>query len=72
MEVLSLFIAFFIGCAATSAIHFLERTSGTLKIDRSDPEKDRYRFEINDDLDSLITKKKIVLKIDNHADLSQK
>lgn len=72
MEVLSLFIAFFIGCVATSAIYVLERTSGTLKIDRSDPEKDRYRFEITDDLDSLITKKKIVLKIDNNADLSQK
>ena len=44
---------------------------GTLKIDHSNPEKDVYRFEIND-LDSLDKKKRIVLKIDHHADLSQK
>lgn len=44
---------------------------GTLRIDHSNPEKDVYRFEIND-LDSLDKKKRIVLKIDHHADLSQK
>lgn len=44
--------------------------SGVLKIDHSDPEKDVYRFEIND-LDSLNKKKEIVLKIDHNADLSQ-
>lgn len=44
---------------------------GTLRIDHSNPEKDIYRFEINN-LDSLNRKKRIVLKIDHHADLSQK
>lgn len=44
---------------------------GTLRIDHSNPEKDIYRFEINN-LDSLDKKKRIVLKIDHHADLSQK
>ena len=44
---------------------------GTLRIDHSNPEKDVYRFEINN-LDSLNRKKRIVLKIDHHADLSQK
>lgn len=44
---------------------------GTLRIDHSNPEKDVYRFEINN-LDSLDKKKRIVLKIDHHADLSQK
>ena len=44
---------------------------GTLKIDHSDPEKDLYRFEI-EDLDKLRKRKFIVLEIDNRADLSQK
>lgn len=46
-------------------------TSGTLRIDRSNPEKDLYRFDI-DNLDELSRRKRIVLKVDNHADLSQK
>lgn len=46
------------------------RTVGTLRIDHSNPNKDIYRFEIND-LDSLNKKKHIVLTIDHHADLSQ-
>ena len=46
------------------------RTVGTLRIDHSNPNKDVYRFEIND-LDSLNKKKHIVLTIDHHADLSQ-
>lgn len=44
--------------------------SGTLKIDHSNPEKDVYRFEI-DDLEKLNGKDEIVLKIDHNADLSQ-
>ena len=44
--------------------------SGVLKIDHSNPEKDVYRFCI-DDFENLNNKKKIVVKIDHHADLSQ-
>lgn len=55
-----------------SAILVKVRTSyGTLKIDHSNPEKDIYRFDVND-LDGLSNKKRITLKVDNHADLSQK
>lgn len=46
------------------------RTAGTLKIDHSNPEKDVYRLEI-DDLEGLSKKHKIVLKVDNRANLSQ-
>lgn len=46
-------------------------TTGTLRIDHSNPNKDLYRFEIND-LDNLKNKKRVVLRIDHHADLSQK
>jgi hypothetical protein len=43
---------------------------GTLKIDHSDPEKDLYRFEI-EDLDGLSKRRAIRLKVTNTADLSQ-
>ena len=46
------------------------RTAGTLKVDHSNPEKDVYRLEI-DDLEDLSKKHKIVLKVDNRANLSQ-
>ena len=49
---------------------YSHKSSGVLRIDHSNPEKDIYRFEIND-LDYLNKKKKIILNIDNHADLSQ-
>lgn len=45
--------------------------TGTLRIDHSNPEKDVYRFELND-LDRLRNKKYIRIKIDHNADLSQK
>ncbi len=50
-------------------IWFLTRVVGKLKIDHSNPEKDLYRFEI-DDLDKLSKRKMVILKIDHRADLS--
>lgn len=47
------------------------KTVGTLKIDRSDPKKDRYQFEIPD-LDILDKKTKIFLRVDHDSNLSQK
>ena len=47
------------------------KPSGTLRIDHSNPEKDIYRMEFEDDLDKLGKKKRVILKIDNNADLSQ-
>lgn len=44
---------------------------GVFKIDHSDPNKDIYRLEI-DRLDEIAHKRRIILKIDHKADLSQK
>lgn len=52
-------------------IFYAFSASGTLRIDHSNPEKDIYRIEF-DDLDKLAKKKRVILKIDNNADLSQK
>ena len=48
-----------------------KNSDGILRIDRSDPEKDIYRFDIAD-LDNLVHKKHVTLKIDNDAHLSGK
>lgn len=45
-------------------------TYGTLLIDRSNPEKDIYRIEF-DRIDNMSRKKRLVLKINSNADLSQ-
>lgn len=50
---------------------YIRRTYGTLKIDHSNPEKDVYLFELGD-IDVLSKKKRIILKVDNNAVLSQK
>ena len=70
MEVIMLLIGIFAGSLITSIIFFIKSSSGTLKIDHSNPQKDVYRFEIKD-LDRLNKKKYVHLKIDNNADLSQ-
>lgn len=65
-------IGVLIGMIIASLFFFNPRTTyGVLRVDHSDPKKDLYRFEI-DDLDKLRTKKKVILTIDHHADLSQK
>lgn len=56
--------------AAIVYITVIHGCEGTLRIDHSNPEKDIYRFEV-DNLDDLSKKKHIVLKVDNNAFLSQ-
>lgn len=59
------------GVSISSAIRLLRPKAGVLRIDRTDPQKEIYRFEV-DNLEALSKKKHIVLKVDNYADLSQK
>lgn len=70
MAVLWLSTGFIVGCIICGLISLFRRASGTLRIDQSDPEKDIYRIDI-DDLDNLAKKKRVVLKVDPNADLSQ-
>lgn len=64
-------LLFAVGVFIGSIIHYAFGSSGTLRIDHRNPEKDVYRIEI-DNLDNLAKKRRVVLKVDNHADLSQK
>ena len=63
-------VGFIFGFCIMGIVRKLRGVSGTLKIDRHDPEKDVYRLEI-DNLDDLSKKKIVVLKVDTKANLSQ-
>ena len=71
MEYILFLVGIIIGSIISSIRYWTKRTSGTLRIDHSNPEKDVYRFEV-DKIENLPKKKEIILKIDNNADLSQK
>lgn len=71
LEVLLFLGGLFIGIGVTIIFYSAKSTSGILRIDHSNQEKDVYRFEIKD-LDKLNKKSKVILKVDHNADLSQK
>ena len=65
-------IGVIIGCLVSNIIFFIRyRYGGTLRIDNSNPEKDVYRFEI-DDINKLSKFKRIILKVNHNSGLSQK
>jgi hypothetical protein len=71
MEIVLIVASAAIGSIVTNIIHTVRSTSGTLRIDHSNPERDVYRLEL-DNLDELNKKSRVDLKIDRNADLSQK
>lgn len=71
MEYIWIIIGVMLGSIITNIIFYALSTSGKLRIDHSNPNKDVYRIEFGD-LDKLSKKKRVILKIDNNADLSQK
>lgn len=48
------------------------KSSGTFVIDVSDPMKDVCRFEMSESLDSIYSKKQIVLDVKTYGDFSPK
>lgn len=66
-----LVLAVVLSSVFTSLFLHLGSAHGTLRIDHSNPEKDTYRIEL-DDLDELKKKRRVILYVDHHADLSQK
>ena len=71
MVVAIVLIGCFMGSVITIFIYSIKTSYGTLRIDHSNPEKDVYRFDV-DDIDELSNKKRIVLKVDNNAIISHK
>lgn len=71
MEFAFAFVAGIIVGMLVTAIATLRMRVGSLLIDTSDPEKDIYRLDI-DDLENISKKDFIMLRVDSHANLSQK
>lgn len=65
-------VGFCVGMLVNELLLYLKKSSGTLRIDTISSDHDIYRIEMDDDLDNLHKKHFIILKIDPHADLSQK
>lgn len=64
-------IGFLIGCVVTSVISWIRHpVLGQLKVDERNPEDVKWRFVLTKDINFAIHKR-IILKVDNHADLSQ-
>ena len=61
-----------VGIIASYVFQVVQTAYGTLRIDHTDPEKDLYRIDIDGNFDNISKEKRIILKIDNNADLSQK
>lgn len=60
-----------IGAIVANLMYMRDSGFGVLKVDKSNPEKDVYRFDIYD-LDGLAKRKYVTLRVDKTADLSQK
>jgi hypothetical protein len=48
------------------------RPSGTFVIDLSDPIKDVCRFELDESLESIYAKKRMILNVKTYSDISSK
>ena len=69
--VFGILIGLFVGTILTIIAYSTKTAFGTLRIDRQNPEKDIYRYDIKGDLTNLPKKKRIIWKVDPNADLSQ-
>ena len=68
--VVAFFLGFGIGSIIINILYSVQRTHGTLRIDHSNPEKDIYRFDVDEeDLAKLSSKSRVTFKIDNNARL---
>ena len=65
-------IGVLLGIVIANVFHFRRTTFGTLRIDNTNPEKTIYRIDLDCQLDLVSRKKRVMLKIDNDADLSRK
>lgn len=72
MELTFISIGFIVGCVLTSIIFCIRHpVLGRIEVDEKNPEDVKWRFVLTKEVD-FSKQKRILLKVDNHADLSQK
>lgn len=65
-------IGIFVGALLCWLFAERKKPSGTFVIDVSDPAKDVCRLELEENINSIWSKKQIILKVKTFAELSQK
>ena len=72
MELTFISIGFIVGCVITSIIFCIRHpVLGRIEVDEKNPEDVKWRFVLTKEVD-FSKQKRILLKVDNRADLSQK
>ena len=72
MELTFIAIGFIVGCVITSIIFCIRHpVLGRIEVDEKNPEDVKWRFVLTKEVD-FSKQKRILLKVDNNADLSQK
>ena len=71
MEIIIALLCFLAGGIFYRFIWMKITCAGTLLVDRHDPEKDIFRFDI-DNFDNLNKKRWVVLRVNGRADLTRK
>lgn len=72
MELTFISIGFIVGCVITSIIFCIRHpVLGRIEVDEKNPEDVKWRFVLTKEVD-FSKQKRILLKVDNNADLSQK
>lgn len=72
MEFMFIIIGFIVGCVITGIIFCIRHpVLGRIEVDEKNPEDVKWRFVLTKEVD-FSKQKRILLKVDNHADLSQK
>lgn len=63
-------VGILVGVLITTIVMDAHSGFGTLRIDHSNPEKDVYLFDI-DKFEDISDKKRVILRVDHNANLSQ-
>lgn len=70
ISAMTIFLGVLLGISSNTYVKSGADTDGTLQIDRSDPEKDIYRLQLDSELETLSEKQKIALKVDASSKLN--
>ena len=70
MTYIAFVVGILVGVLITTVVMGARSGFGTLRIDHSNPEKDVYLFDI-DKFEDISDKKRVILRVDHNANLSQ-
>lgn len=70
ISAITIFLGVLLGISTNTYLKTGTGTDGTLQIDKTNPEKDIYRMQLNSELQDLSAKQKVTFVVDSKAKLS--